>query len=109
MKKLLYIIIAFIAISCSHVNYNANSIGIGTKMKMEFEDYYTKYQFDSVCISDSIPNNLNMWITVPMKDYEEGEKIYRYLYIKKLDSLEAMYLLYKDKEKYKIGKRITVK
>mgnify|MGYP003443775131 CR=1 FL=1 len=42
-----------------------------------------------------------------MRDYETKEAIYRYMYIKRMDSLEVIYILDLDGDKYNFSKRIT--
>lgn len=106
MKKLFYIFILFITIiSCSPVSWQ--QIGNGETMRNEYELNYTEQQFDSVCVVDSLPNDLSLWLSVPMRDYEEKNPILKYMYIKRMDSLEVIYIIKKQNEKYNVSKRIT--
>lgn len=106
MKKLFYIFVLFITIiSCSPVTWT--QIGNGETMRNEFNSEYTKYQFDSICKVDEIPSDLSLWLNNHMRDYETKEAMYRYMYIKKMDSLEVIYILDLDGEKYNVSKRVT--
>jgi len=106
MKKLFYIFLLFITIiSCSPVSWQ--QIGNGETMRNDYEVEFTKSQFDSVCNKDGLPTDLSLWLSNHMRDYETKEAIYRYMYIKRMDSLEVIYILDLDGDKYNFSKRIT--
>ena len=106
MKKLFYTFILFITIiSCSPVSWT--QIGNGEIMRNMYEGEFTKSQFDSICNADSLPIDLSLWLSNHMRDYETKEAMYRYMYIKRMDSLEVIYILDKDAEKYNLSKRVT--
>lgn len=106
MKKLFYTFILFITIiSCSPVSWQ--QIGNGEVMRNEYESNFTKEQFDSICNVDSLPSDLTLWLGNHLRDYETKNVMYRYMYIKRMDSLEVIYILDKDNNNYKISKRIT--
>lgn len=106
MKKLFYIFVLTITIiACSPVSWM--QIGNGEVMKNEFEKDLTKSQFDSICNVEGLPSDLSLWMNNSMRDYETKEAMYRCIYIKRLDSLEVIYILDLDNEKYNITKRIT--
>lgn len=106
MKKLFYIFLLFITIiSCSPVSWQ--QIGNGETMRNEFKGEYTKYQFDSICKTNEIPNDLSLWLNSYLRDYESKEAMYRYMYIKRMDSLEVIYILDLDGDKYNFSKRVT--
>ena len=106
MKKLFYIFLLFITIiSCSPVSWQ--QIGNGETMRNDYEVEFTKSQFDSVCNKDGLPTDLSLWLTTPLRDYETFNPMYRYMYIKRMDSLEVIYILDKDAEKYNLSKRVT--
>jgi hypothetical protein len=44
---------------------------------------YSIAQFDSMCVADTLPNDLSKWITMGVKDYETGEKVSLYSVYKK--------------------------
>lgn len=106
MKKLFYIFfLSIVIISCSPISWSL--IGNGNIMKNSYDDIFSEYQFDSICVHDSLPIDLNLWLSVPMKDYEDNMQILKYMYIKKMDSLEIIYIINKQDDKYNISKRIT--
>lgn len=73
-----------------------------------FNGYYTAYQLDSICTTDSIEHNLNQWYIIYLKDYETKENISQYLYIKSTGQNESIYRLQIINDSiYKITKRIT--
>lgn len=106
MKRLFYIFMLFITIiSCSSPSWV--QIGNGNIMRNSYELDFTKSQFDSVCKSEDLPTDLSLWLSHHMRDYETKEAMYRYMYIKRMDSLEVIYILDKDAEKYNLSKRVT--
>lgn len=106
MKKLFYIFLLFITImSCSPVSWQ--QIGNGETMRNDYEIEFTKSQFDSVCNKDGLPIDLSLWLSNHMRDYETKEAMYRYMYIKRMDSLEVIYILDLDGDKYNFSKRVT--
>ena len=106
MKKLFYIFLLFITIiSCSPVTWQ--QIGNGETMRNDYEVEFTKSQFDSVCNKDGLPTDLSLWLSNHMRDYETKEAMYRYMYIKRMDSLEVIYILDLDGDKYNFSKRVT--
>ena len=106
MKKLFYILVLVVTIiACSPVSWT--QIGNGEVMKNEFENVYSKSQFDSICKEDGLPSDLSLWLSNHMRDYETKKAMYRYMYIKRMDSLEVIYILDKDAEKYNLSKRVT--
>ena len=106
MKRLFYIFLLFITIiSCSPVSWQ--QIGNGETMRNDYEVEFTKSQFDSVCNEDGLPTDLSLWLSNHMRDYETREAMYRYMYIKRMDSLEVIYILDLDGDKYNFSKRVT--
>lgn len=106
MKRLFYIFLLFITIiSCSPVSWQ--QIGNGETMRNDYEVEFTKSQFDSVCNKDGLPTDLSLWLSNHMRDYETKEAMYRYMYIKRMDSLEVIYILDLDGDKYNFSKRVT--
>ena len=76
-------------------------------MRNDYEVEFTKSQFDSVCNKDGLPTDLSLWLSNHMRDYETKEAMYRYMYIKRMDSLEVIYILDLDGDKYNFSKRVT--
>lgn len=63
---------------------------------------------DSICMNESIPYILSSWITNSYKT-NDGRIINKYMYIKKMDSLQTVYTLMIDSIENKVHfiKRIT--
>ena len=81
----------------------------GSAMINSFEKTFSIEQFDSIAISDTIPNNLDKWQVIPLKDFE-GDPFNLYLYVKKLGEEEIIYRLEKiGEDSVHITKRITIK
>lgn len=77
-------------------------------MQIVFDRQFTPYQFDSLCVADTLPVSLNKWRKISIQDYESKETIYEYLYIKRLGKNESTYrLIIEDESTYNIYKRIV--
>ena len=80
----------------------------GTSMRILYERDFTYRQFDSICVADTIPNNLDLWKAYYQFDYETNNAVIEYLYIKRLGASEELYrLMVIDEDTYNIYKRIT--
>lgn len=81
----------------------------GTSMRILYDKDFTYAQFDSICVVDVIPQDLEQWISHSAQDYETGKMITEYLFIKSIDSNnEEIYrLIILDEDTYNIYKRIT--
>ena len=77
-----------------------------TQMYNEFESNFTRLQFDSICIADTISNNLEEWHKLYSIDGDTNEKCIIYMYIKSLGNNECIYRLIDKQDNYKITKRI---
>ena len=66
----------------------------------------TKSQFDSICLSDTLPN-INMWASVRFTDYETNKVYVKRMCRKTINNREYMYILTENEKKYKITRRIT--
>lgn len=77
----------------------------GTSMKNAFERLFTPSQFDSICVADSLPSDLNKWHRMAFRDHETRKGEYEYLFIKRLGKGEQVYRLEKIGTSYKITKR----
>ena len=107
MKRIIYVLglLFFLLFSCAPIHWA--TIGNGENMKVEFSDNYTKYQFNSVCNVKKISSDLSDWVSLPLMDKETKSKNYKYMYIQKMDSLEIVYILFIDNDKYNLNKRLT--
>lgn len=81
----------------------------GVNMKILYERDFTHAQFDSICVADAIPMNLELWKAYSTRDYETNKVITEYMFIKKLEKNgEEIYrLMIVDEDTYNIYKRIT--
>lgn len=68
----------------------------------------TRAQLDSMCIADTLSNDLGEdWLSTLFVDYETNEVIYRYLFIKESNaSAETTYVVTPRDTMYKISRRI---
>lgn len=65
-------------------------------------------QLDSICTVDGLSPDLDDWMAMSYYDYETGEKIDRYAYIKALnDEYELSYILTPQDTLFTIMKRIV--
>lgn len=80
----------------------------GTSMKILYDQEFTRAQFDSICVADTIPMDLELWKAYSQIDYETSQPITEYLYIKRLGTNEEMFrLIMVNDSTYNIYKRIT--
>ena len=80
----------------------------GLSMRILYDREFTRAQFDSICVADTIPMNLDLWKAYSTNDYETNDIITEYLYIKRLGLNEELFrLMIKDEDTYNIYKRIT--
>lgn len=109
-KKILFpfLIISFIFISfigCKTAKWYEE--GIDGTMKNELVAIFTQQQIDSICIADTLPINLKEWIPLLNRDYEEGDKIQQYIFVKRYVNGETVYIISQvnDSNNYRIQKR----
>ena len=109
MKRILYIfgfVLCAIFFACNTTQ--TSTVGYDNLMFNLYEDYYTKYQFDSICSVDGLDNNLESWIMVTLKDDDTKENVSQYMFIKSLGEKESIYRVQKINDNlYKITKRVT--
>lgn len=108
MKKIiLFLIIIFIAVSCSSVKVTNNYYANGEYMKLAYDTLVTHDGFDSLCVNESINPNTNKWSKMTVRDYETNEKLTKYMFIQKMDTTEIIFTLTVNDLNYKVTKRIT--
>lgn len=109
MKRLIFIFITFLIASCTP-KYLLNEMdGKGDLMFRPMNGKYSFEQFDSMCVADTLPRSLDAWNFMGLKDYETGDKIYLYSYMKENGKDEVVYRIEKLKsDSVKITKRIIV-
>ena len=105
-KTLVALFLTFSVVSCGlfckqpKENENANMYAVTM--------YLNEMQLDSLCSVDYIPRDFTEWINMSFLDYETNARIYKYAYIKKLESEnELIYIALKKGEIYKVTKRIV--
>jgi hypothetical protein len=78
-------------------------------MRILYDKDFTYAQFDSICVADAIPMNLEQWKAYTSRDYETNNIITEYMFIKALEANgEVIYrLMIVDEDTYNIYKRIT--
>ena len=104
MKKLI-ILILFLLLSCGPGKLLTwEKIGYGDVMVEEIKNIGPA-QFEVICQKDTIPQNLDLWEKTWFKDYETGEMIYQYGYMKREDTI---YILLQTSGGWTITKR-TIK
>lgn len=109
MKKILwFIMFTLVIVACGTNKVSTGKYAGGKVMKNAFESVFTKSQFDSICIVDTLPVDLEFWHKLYYRDYETRQPKTEYLFIKRLGKQESIYRLEPtDDSKYKITKRIT--
>lgn len=79
-----------------------------TAMRILYDKDFTRVQFDSICVADTIPPDLKLWKSYSVRDYETGKPITEYMYIKRLGVSEELFrLMVKTENNYNIYKRVT--
>ena len=80
----------------------------GMGMRILYDRNFSYAQFDSICVADTIPADLNLWKLYSATDYETNATIDEYMYIKRLGKDEEIFrLMMVNDSTYNIYKRIT--
>ena len=107
MKKILIILVFTLILACTPKSI-INDQTKNTTIRNIGTFYYNKYQIDSMCIADTLPN-IDYWEYIGQRDYETKNIIDIYFFLKQ-DSLSNKDLLYraiKNDSIYKLTKRLT--
>lgn len=78
MKKLFYLVFFTFLISCAPKIVVNDNIFDGDSMFNSMKGTYSKAQFDSMCVTDTLPIDLLEWEMMRLKEYESGEKVVLY-------------------------------
>ena len=111
MKKLI-LLLAFIPyfISCctNGSTSSTNATLRGNTMISRIDTIVSINYADTLCMNESIPITTDLWISTPYV-LSNGIKATKYMYIKKMDSLQTVYTIMIDSIKMKAHfiKRIT--
>lgn len=78
-------------------------------MKYTYNDYYNKYELDSILKIEQVDTNFNNWHLFKSFDYETNDSIVKFFYIKQLGKNEIIYnvLTINSDSLFKFNKRIT--
>lgn len=106
MKNFIAILITvLLCFSCGLSKKSQQTIN-QPKMLLLIDANFNKHQFDSLCVADTLPNDLEKWLRWQFIDYEKNTMINEYVYIKHINEDEVMYRLIIDND-YNIMKRLT--
>lgn len=104
MKKIFYLIFGVMLMSCAPKVILNGNIFQGDTMKLDMNGKYSMTQFDSMCIADTLPRDLDNWVSLGLKDFESKEDATLFSANKK----NAVYKVEKIKgDSVKIIKRIV--
>lgn len=78
MKKLFYLVFFTFMLSCAPKIVVNDNIFDGDSMFNSMKGTYSKVQFDSMCVADTLPIDLLEWEMMRLKEYESGEKVVLY-------------------------------
>lgn len=80
MRKFAFILVGFLLLfSCGNINKTGKEdYGMRTIMEMRASEY----QLDSICISDTLSQNIEDWLNAEFISYETGDTIPKYVWIK---------------------------
>ena len=78
MKKLFYLVFFAFLLSCTPKIVVNDNIFEGESMFNSMKGVYSKAQFDSMCVADTLPIDLLEWEIMRLKEYESGEKVILY-------------------------------
>lgn len=110
MKKLIWLLLfsTIVLSCCTNGGTSTNAIVRGNTMINKIDTIVSISYADTICMNESIPYTLSSWITNSYRT-NEGKIISKYMYIKKMDSLQTVYVLMIDsiKNKAHFVKRIT--
>lgn len=109
MKQLIGILVFGILFlfSCGTSKKVTSTKESNSYMVMLLDTTFTKHQFDSLCVADTINPNFKKWLNISFNDYETKEYIYEYIYTKKINEDEIVYRVIIENDNYKITKRLT--
>ncbi len=53
--------------------------------KLPYNTYINLNKFDSICIADTLPHNINLWHKLELKNFESKDRFIQYMYYKNSD------------------------
>ena len=107
MRKVIFIAFILFLFACSSLQKSVENNIYGEAMKNSFERLFTKPQFDSICVADSLPKDLKKWHRMQIRDFETKDGKEMYLFIKRLGKNEQIFRLETIRDSLKITKRET--
>ena len=83
---------------------------LGSVMINQIDTIMPDSLLNKFCKVESIPNDMYKWTKTPFSD-ENGKDVTKYLYIKKMDSVQTIYTIINDDDESRVHfiKRITKK
>ena len=109
-KFIIFLALLIVFLSCGpgrKVQNNNNGV-YSYSMQILFDKSFSLYQFDSLCVADTLPRGLEKWRKADFYDFETEQKLLEYYYIKRLGNNETVYRLLKEDEKtYNVLKRVV--
>lgn len=79
----------------------------GSRMVSVYDMPVTTFQLDSICMADTLSNNLQNWHRAMYIDFETRDTLYKYTFIKKYsETEEAIYIINEYRDSLSINKRI---
>ena len=108
MKYLKYLLLFILLMVSACTTISTFTQEYDTTMQIEYKNYYTQWQLDSICDADYLEHNLNSWYIINLRDDETKENVTQYMFIQSLGENECIYRVQKiNDDLYKITKRIT--
>lgn len=94
-------------LSCSHKVIVDEMGNLGNIMANVMNKKISMAQFDSLCVADTLPNNLIEWKFLGLKEYESNKRVSLFMYMKRSGTGETVYRLEETMDdSVKITKRI---
>jgi len=108
MKKLIFIMVTFLILfSCGNANKARKQ---DFRMVTLIERYVNEYQLDSLCISDTLSQDVRDWYNAEFISYETGDTIQKYVWIKQWScGTMFKYVITGKKEPFLLEKIMTSK
>jgi len=109
MKQFILILtILFCTVGCGCLKRQQTDVNLGSGMKAETLMYNVR-QLDSLCVADTLANDLNYWLKSAYVDYETNNQTIKYTYVKHPNTKNEMtYILVPVDTLYQITKRSIV-
>ena len=92
MKNIFLILFCAIFFACSpKVITDGGENNVGNVMMNSINKKMSIYQFDSLCIADTLPRSFEYWELLGLKEYEDKKAVSLFMYIKRSGTDESVY------------------